>query len=116
MRYWVVLSFGLLIELCLDKVEGFKLTCVKVCVLLWCLAPVDNNGSDLIFRHVILPLHQGGTYIATEATAFLVPIMKWSATTLDQLSTYLFDEILLPLSLMVKYGAGVAFEAACSAV
>ena len=55
LRYWVVLSVALLLEYCLERLEGKLLAIIKLVLLLWCLAPIDSyNGSDLLFNFVLM--------------------------------------------------------------
>merc|ERR1711874_963415 len=48
LRYWVVLGVFSLVELMLDL----------VIFLAWCMAPVEWNGSDVIFNNILFPLFQ----------------------------------------------------------
>merc|ERR1712059_228375 len=54
LRYWVVLSFVHMVELVVDPLvdffPGYLLT--KCAFLVWCMAPIENNGSNLIFTQV----------------------------------------------------------------
>ena len=56
LKYWSVLSLFSIIELVLDPLanhfKGYMLT--KFVFLLWCMAPMDGNGSNLIFSQVII--------------------------------------------------------------
>eukprot|EP00090_Calanus_glacialis_P012171 TRINITY_DN20652_c0_g1_i1.p1 TRINITY_DN20652_c0_g1~~TRINITY_DN20652_c0_g1_i1.p1 ORF type:complete len:200 (-),score=75.21 TRINITY_DN20652_c0_g1_i1:44-604(-) len=60
LRYWVVLSSFSILELVLDLmvawVPGYLIA--KCAFLVWCMAPVQNNGSNIIFNMVVLPLFQ----------------------------------------------------------
>ena len=52
-RYWMVLSFVFLSELFLDQLNlspGF--TVIKLAVMFWFVAPIENNGSSLIWEKV----------------------------------------------------------------
>ena len=54
LKYWSVLSLFSIIELLLDPLanhfKGYMLA--KFIFLLWCMAPMDGNGSNLIFSQV----------------------------------------------------------------
>jgi receptor expression-enhancing protein 5/6 len=58
MKYWVVLGVFSVIELLLDLVlnplpYSFPTYLVLKCTfLVWCMAPIDMNGSDVIFNNV----------------------------------------------------------------
>merc|ERR1711936_142938 len=58
LRYWVVFSTFSLLELLLDMMvswlPGYLIA--KCVFLIWCMAPVPNNGSNIIFNLVVLPL------------------------------------------------------------
>ena len=60
LRYWLVLSLIFLAELFLDQVS-FSLSpgcsVLKVMFLAWCVLPIDNNGTVLIWENVG---HSGG--------------------------------------------------------
>ena len=54
LKYWSVLSLFSIIELLLDPLANhFKgYMSAKFIFLLWCMAPMDGNGSNLIFSQV----------------------------------------------------------------
>ena len=62
LRYWVVLGTGLVLEYILEKLEGVTVTVVKIVLVVWCLAPVEYNGSDVVFTYVLLPIHNALHY------------------------------------------------------
>jgi len=62
LRYWVVLGVFSVVELLLDPLinpltYSFPTYLVIKCLfLVWCMAPVAWNGSDIIFNQVLFPL------------------------------------------------------------
>merc|ERR1712226_1273790 len=64
LRYWVVLGVFSLVELMLDLVinplpYSFpSYLIIKLAFLAWCMAPVEWNGSDVIFNNILFPLFQ----------------------------------------------------------
>jgi hypothetical protein len=78
-RYWIVLSFGLLGEFLLDQLAIFRqrprlgaaYKILKISFVLWCLAPVTYNGSDIAFDHALGPLVKLGREVFRQ-TARLV--------------------------------------------
>merc|ERR1711936_482973 len=64
LRYWVVLGVFSVVELLLDPLLNPSTTSCSLptypmlkCILLaWCMAPVQWNGSDLIFNKILLPI------------------------------------------------------------
>merc|ERR1712045_271645 len=62
LRYWVVLGVFSLVELMLDLVinplpYSFpSYLIIKLAFLAWCMAPVEWNGSDVIFNNILFPL------------------------------------------------------------
>merc|ERR1711953_452762 len=64
LRYWVVLGVFSLVELMLDLVinplpYSFPSYLIIKCgFLAWCMAPVEWNGSDVIFNNILFPLFQ----------------------------------------------------------
>merc|ERR1712113_927272 len=62
LRYWVVLGVFSLVELLLDLVinplpYSFPTYLILKCAFLaWCMAPVEWNGSDVIFNNILFPL------------------------------------------------------------
>merc|ERR1712038_1357587 len=64
LRYWVVLGVFSLVELLLDLLinplkYSFPIYLILKCAFLaWCMAPVDWNGSDVIFNNILFPLFQ----------------------------------------------------------
>ena len=52
-RYWCVLSLIFLAEMFLDQITlspGCSL--IKLAFLIWCVLPVDSNGTSIIFEQV----------------------------------------------------------------
>jgi len=78
LRYWVVLSTGLVVEYLLEKLEGVTLTAVKIVVVLWCLAPVEYNGSDVLYNYVLLPTHTGIHYVIIETSNVATPALQYT--------------------------------------
>ena len=70
----------------LSSVSSVPAVCLKLLLLCWCLAPVDNNGADVIFDGLVSPLHD------------LIEDMLSLGTNLS-LSCFVFvlDDILQPL-------------------
>merc|ERR1711993_71395 len=64
LRYWVVLGVFSLVELLLDLLinplrYSFPIYLILKCSFLaWCMAPVEWNGSDVIFNNILFPLFQ----------------------------------------------------------
>ncbi|XP_065315890.1 receptor expression-enhancing protein 5-like isoform X2 [Gordionus sp. m RMFG-2023] len=58
LAYWVVYaSFSFCEYLCGTFLEWFMMYYLfKVCFLVWCLLPIENNGSMIIYNQVIKPL------------------------------------------------------------
>ena len=58
LRYWVVLAAVHLVEMVVDPLVDFfpGYLLAKCGFLVWCMAPVQNNGANLIFSQVIFPL------------------------------------------------------------
>merc|ERR1712025_470811 len=62
LRYWVVLGVFSVVELLLDPLinpltYSFPTYLVTKCLfLVWCMAPVAWNGSDIIFNQVLFPI------------------------------------------------------------
>ena len=54
LRYWIVLSVVHLVELVVDPLVDFfpGYLLAKCGFLVWCMAPVQNNGANLIFSQV----------------------------------------------------------------
>ena len=54
LRYWVVMSSFSILELVLDLmvswVPGYLIA--KCVFLVWCMAPIQNNGSNILFNMV----------------------------------------------------------------
>ena len=78
-RYWVVLSFFLLLELLLDHLPlihqkrwlSFPYHLLKLSFIIWCLAPITHNGSDLTYETVIAPAIEEVVDLYTSAKLFL---------------------------------------------
>jgi len=63
LRYWVVFALFCCAEVVLDIVLGLMplfglYSSLKLIMILWLMAPIPLNGTDLVFHKVILPLFQ----------------------------------------------------------
>merc|ERR1711990_614051 len=58
LRYWVVLAAVHMVELVVDPLVDFfpGYLLAKCAFLVWCMAPIQNNGANLIFTQIIFPL------------------------------------------------------------
>eukprot|EP00091_Calanus_sinicus_P024005 TRINITY_DN8391_c0_g1_i2.p1 TRINITY_DN8391_c0_g1~~TRINITY_DN8391_c0_g1_i2.p1 ORF type:complete len:182 (-),score=62.13 TRINITY_DN8391_c0_g1_i2:56-565(-) len=62
MKYWVVLGVFSVVELLLDPVlnpltYSFPTYLIIKCLFLaWCMAPIEFNGSDVIFNNILFPI------------------------------------------------------------
>ena len=71
LRYWVVLGVFSVVELLLDPLVNpltysFPTYLVLKCLfLVWCMAPVTWNGSDIIFNQVIIYQNLKASYCFT---------------------------------------------------
>ena len=78
LRYWVVLSIALIADLLLlrwNSMDGAHFTVAKLVFVIWCLAPVEWNGSYVIFQYVLLPLHASIGSCLTETSAIGLKIV-----------------------------------------
>jgi len=79
LRYWVVLGLGLVLELLLDtllpSLGGVIVRGVKVVLVVWCLAPLEYNGSDMIVTYVLQPIHTGVLYVGVETHNVVTPLL-----------------------------------------
>merc|ERR1711915_460563 len=67
-RYWLVLSSIFLMEFFLDQVTlSPAISFLKFLFLLWCFAPVDNNGTYVIYEKVLQPLFRFSNNIVEDA-------------------------------------------------
>merc|ERR1711971_601477 len=134
LKYWIVLSFALLLELILEQLLQNKKKCaipftvVKVLFLLWLVAPITWNGSDTTHDYVIAPLvgltKEGGiqTGLWVAATA---PVVKDAIVTFGEgasLASYNFATLTVEavgtaggvtLEAVTTFG-GLAFEGICT--
>merc|ERR1712106_1102300 len=62
MKYWVVLGVFSVVELLLDPLlnpfqHSFPTYLILKCLFLaWCMAPIELNGSDVIFNNILFPI------------------------------------------------------------
>ncbi|XP_023342566.1 receptor expression-enhancing protein 6 isoform X2 [Eurytemora carolleeae] len=63
LRYWIVLALFSCLEIVLDifinllPIQGLYMS-LKLVLLLWFMAPIQLNGTDLVFEKIILPLYR----------------------------------------------------------
>merc|ERR1711971_689667 len=123
LKYWIVLSSALLLELILEQLLQNKKQCaipftvVKVFFLLWLFAPITWNGSETTHDYVIAPLvgvtKEGGiqTSVWVAATA---PVVKDAIVTFGEeasLATYNFAALTVEA---VSTSGGHALEGTCT--
>jgi len=107
LRYWVVLSIALILELLLEKIEGTAFTIVKLVFVAWCLAPVEFNGTDLVFQYVLLPLHHGVQYLGTETSAIMLPHIIKGKECVENVVEIVTNDVLHPLhAILLKWASG----------
>ena len=75
LRYWLVLSLMFLAELFLDQVSlSPGCSVLKLIFLVWCVLPIDNNGTLLIYENVrkyfALYKHKITDFVLGFATSF----------------------------------------------
>merc|ERR1712012_722573 len=60
LKYWVLISLFLIIQIPADWIlawaPGFSV--VKIMFLLWCMSPIQDNGSVVLFRTIVIPYYQ----------------------------------------------------------
>lgn len=114
LRYWVVLGIALLLEFLLEKLEGVVFTIVKLVFVLWCLAPVEYNGSDVVFQYVLLPVHQCVQKIATETSAIGLPLLIKSWEVIEDLVEFAAEDMMKPFLEIIGNCTSAAFFAVLS--
>ena len=81
MKCWIVFSLAALLDLALPpSLQGKKADLVKITFLLWCLAPLNINGSDVLFDLVLAPLH----WLLTTALQMFRPVWDYLVVRLSQ--------------------------------
>ena len=108
MKCWVVFSLAALLDLALPaKFHGKISDMVKISFLVWCLVPLNINGSDLLFDFVVAPVH----WVITRALEVCLPptqylgvlvsgyVIQPALETGHQLVTLLTNNIKLVVSL-----------------
>jgi len=83
-------------------------------LVLWCLAPVEYNGSDLVFQYVLLPVHQGVQIIAEETSAIGLPLLVKSKEGFEDLMEFAADEVIHPFLGMMANGTSTVVSAVVS--
>lgn len=60
LKYWIIVSVFMVVQIPADWVlawaPGFSI--VKILFLLWCMAPLQENGSVVLFKLVVLPYYE----------------------------------------------------------
>ena len=83
-------------------------------LVLWCLSPVEYNGSDVVFQYVLLPVHQGVQKIAVETSAIGLPLLVKSKEGIEDLMEFAADEVIQPFLAMLVNGTSTAVSAVVS--
>ena len=87
---------------------------MKLVLVLWCLAPVEYNGSDVVFQYVLLPVHQGVQIIAEETSAIGLPLLVKSKEGIEDLMEFAADEVIYPLLAMLVNSTSTVVSAVLS--
>jgi len=111
LRYWVVLGTGLVLEYILEKLEGVTVTVVKIVLVLWCLAPVEYNGSDVLFTYVLLPIHNTIQYGITDIA---IPALVYTKEVVMEGMEIMGEKVFYPSMDILASGTSVALSAASS--
>ena len=81
-RYWVVLGVFSLVELMLDLLinplpYSFpSYLIIKLAFLAWCMAPVEWNGSDVIFNNVSIRPSHSTDFFLNSTLKILFPLFQ----------------------------------------
>ena len=73
LKYWVVISFFIPLEMMTNKYKGVKLDILKLIFIAWCILPVENNGSDLVFDNILCPVYKTGDQVLLKVAKRVVP-------------------------------------------
>lgn len=111
LRYWVVLGTGLVLEYILEKLEGVTVTVVKIVLVLWCLAPVEYNGSDVLFDYVLLPIHNTIQYGITDIAS---PALIYTKEVVMEGVEIIGEKVFYPSMDILASGTSTAISAASS--
>ena len=111
LRYWVVLGTGLVLEYILEKLEGVTVTVVKIVLVVWCLAPVEYNGSDVVFTYVLLPIHNALHYGIIDIAS---PAMVYTKEVVMEGVEIMGEKVVLPSMDILASGTSAAVSAASS--
>jgi len=80
MKCWVTFALVLVLELLLTyRLKGKIMETLKIGILIWCLAPVRYNGSDVIFDYYVAPLH----WLVVKGAEFTSPVMSVAVASLS---------------------------------
>ena len=80
-------------------------------LVLWCLAPVEYNGSDVVFQYVLLPVHQGVQKIAVKTSAIGLPLLVKSKEGIEDLIEF---AVINPFLGMLANGTSTVVSAVVS--
>jgi len=60
LKYWILVSVFLTLQMPGDWVLGWApgFSLAKIAFLLWCMAPIQENGSVILFQKVVLPYYE----------------------------------------------------------
>ena len=58
LKYWIVISFTIPLDMITNKWKGWKLEMLKAVFIMWCLAPIEDNGSDVVFNKILCPIYK----------------------------------------------------------
>ena len=75
LKYWVVLSFSLPLEMISNRWKGVKVDILKIVFVCWCLAPIQYNGCDMVFDYLLCPLYKTSDKILFEIAKMAAPFL-----------------------------------------
>ena len=94
-RYWLVLTMVFLTELFLDQLNlSPSFTLLKLAFMFWCVAPMEYNGSHVIYEKVEWQKLKRSNCVYTSLPQILAPMFQVSRSWLgDVLQSRLLDEM-----------------------
>jgi len=60
LKYWIISAVFMIVQMPCDWILGWApgFSLVKIAFLLWCMAPLQENGSVMLFKLVVLPYYE----------------------------------------------------------
>ena len=75
LKYWVVISFLTPLDIITNKWRGKITEILKIIFIIWCLAPIEHNGTVIVYNKIVYPVYKTSEEVLFEVAKKAVPCL-----------------------------------------